>query len=412
MADETDWDMKITEECLRKLKLATTFDQAMEVATIMMNLRKTSTNQKEEFRSLVSDVAKRAIAKAESLKAPGGAEISDAALLRKPWAELTDEERSRRMTLQARAAARGGGKTAGGGALGVGLAKGADVDLSEEEKAAKRAEIARRHAAKHGVLGGGKVASNAGPGGLAKMSSKERRDLRAGGLLGGGGGASGGGGGQPLNIAHKRAGGAAPPVLSDYYARLIMQSDSYRQQVQLCRDRKGMFEDQHFPCEPRSVWTDPRRPKASCPPIVAWKRPKELTRPFKCRPQLFLDGADPGDVEQGSLGNCWFLGALSILATKVGHLRRLNVESDFEIGLHVFHFFRNRTWIKVVIDDRLPVTHGDQLVFGRCKNPGEFWVPLMEKAYAKLIGSYQAMEGGIESDALVDLTVSSKDIAE
>jgi hypothetical protein len=28
----------------------------------------------------------------------------------------------------------------------------------------------------------------------------------------------------------------------------------------------------------------------------------------------------------------------------------------------------------------------------------------MEKAYAKLIGSYQAMEGGIESDALVDLT--------
>ena len=41
MADETDWDMKITEECLRKLKAAVTFDQAMEVATIMMNLRKT-----------------------------------------------------------------------------------------------------------------------------------------------------------------------------------------------------------------------------------------------------------------------------------------------------------------------------------------------------------------------------------
>ena len=55
-------------------------------------------------------------------------------------------------------------------------------------------------------------------------------------------------------------------------------------------------------------------------------------------------------------GNCWFLGALSILATKVGHLRRLAVFSDFEIGLHVFLFFRNRTWIQVVIDDRLPIT--------------------------------------------------------
>ena len=339
--------------------------------------------------------------KAETLKK----ETSETALLRKPWAELTDEERSRRMTLQARAA---NAKQGGRGALGVGLAKAADGELSEEEKAARRAELARRHAEKHGVLGGGKVSSNAGAGGLARMSSKERRELRAGGVLGGVGG--GGAGGQPLNIAHKRAGGAAPPVLSDYYARLIQQADSFPQQVKLCKDKKGMFEDQHFPCDPRSVWKDPRRPKASCPPIVAWKRPKELAAPFRCRPQLFLDGADPGDVEQGSLGNCWFLGALSILATKVGHLRRLAVFSDFEIGLHVFLFFRNRTWIKVVIDDRLPVTRGDQLVFARCKNPGEFWVPLMEKAYAKLIGRYDAMEGGIESDMLVDLTVSSADI--
>lgn len=84
---------------------------------------------------------------------------------------------------------------------------------------------------------------------------------------------------------------------------------------------------------------------------------------------------------QGSLGNCWFLGALSILATKDASLHRLVVISDFEIGLHQFLFFRNRIWVPVVVDDLLPVTHGDQLIFGRCKNPGEFWVPLLEKAY-------------------------------
>jgi hypothetical protein len=34
----------------------------------------------------------------------------------------------------------------------------------------------------------------------------------------------------------------------------------------------------------------------------------------------------------------------------------------------------------------------------------EFWVPLVEKAYAKLHLSYDTIENGLISDALVDLT--------
>jgi hypothetical protein len=42
----------------------------------------------------------------------------------------------------------------------------------------------------------------------------------------------------------------------------------------------------------------------------------------------------------------------------------------------------------VVMDDRLPVgdSSSPKLVFARCKDENELWVPLVEKAYAKLHG--------------------------
>lgn len=43
-------------------------------------------------------------------------------------------------------------------------------------------------------------------------------------------------------------------------------------------------------------------------------------------------------------------------------------------------------------------------IYGRCKDINEMWVPLIEKAYAKLHRCYEALNSGSIASALTDLT--------
>ena len=53
----------------------------------------------------------------------------------------------------------------------------------------------------------------------------------------------------------------------------------------------------------------------------------------------------------------------------------------------------NGTLTPVIVDDNLPMVKG-RPAFAQTKGTGEFWVCLLEKAWAKLIGSYGATIAG------------------
>ena len=64
----------------------------------------------------------------------------------------------------------------------------------------------------------------------------------------------------------------------------------------------------------------------------------------------------------------------------------------------------NGEWRNIVVDDNFPCLSEKQgPAFSRA-NGNELWVLLIEKAYAKIYGSYEIIEGGNPVIALRDLT--------
>jgi hypothetical protein len=134
---------------------------------------------------------------------------------------------------------------------------------------------------------------------------------------------------------------------------------------------------------------------------------------FSSNPLFSSTGPMEDDIQQGGIGDCYFLSSLAALAKTDPRLIEQSVVSlgDGTFAVQFFNASGVKTYVR--LDGQLPTTSWGGQAYDATGTQGDIWACLLEKAWAYYRdddGNYNSINAGYMSEASTALGLASKSI--
>lgn len=122
---------------------------------------------------------------------------------------------------------------------------------------------------------------------------------------------------------------------------------------------------------------------------------------------LYGDGGVPkaSDIDQGDLGDCWFLAALGSIAQTDPRFIMDHIRANPN-GTYTVTFYKDGKPVEITVTDDVPYSSkpGFDYPYDHDQQGTGKWAMIYEKAYAQFKGGYGNIEGGFGNISLADIT--------